>query len=504
MRQTKITKRRNKRGRRKHTVRYSRQLGGIDAADQGLSGTCYAESATRAIIKILKHPEFRLISDVVSGILSEPLYTKHAKTESDSLEKTETDGKEVYRVKPDIIKVFNQIPKGTHEKTEYLKTHPILKDILNEQNLYYGSLLTCIVQVWGWALGGDPDTVCEKIVKFVYSDKTDFRAWMYKGIILQLRSKPKCVEAKYDMDSSKPDAVIAEKSGETVEAVPKKEPKKKQSLKELALKRIKSAVSNDPEHCKGDVGYFDRMGEMLVQLRSKLTETGWKLEMVSKSITQGDILNPIPPVILDCIKTKLYPILSISMDKTMMGHFQSHPNEINTDTYAKYDSGNISGRKSSLIGHAMIIRKAGYSSDGKGYITLKNSWGTKWGDHGMLTITNPFVFYVGGTQAKPKVQINITSFMLTNPEGKKYGADEPPSKSDNSSSQNPETAMSANTNTNANANPQEDPEADIYRESGTDAKKANHVYSDTKLKMNMGPLTQKDLQDILNIFSKPE
>jgi len=480
-----LTKRKYRGGRSKRKTR-SKQIGGIDAADQGLQGTCYAESCTRAIIKILKHPEFRLISDIVSGVLSEPLYTKHAKTASDSVEKTETDGKVVYRVKPDIIKVFNKIPKGTHEKTEYLKKHPILKAILNEQNLYYGSLLTCIVQVWGWALGGDPDTVCEKIVKFVYSDKTDFRAWMYKGIILQLRSKPKCIKAKYDMDSSKPDAAIAEKSGEKVEHVPK-HPKKGwgESLKKAVL----SKISNDPEHCDGDVQYFDRTGEILIQLRNKLKETDYKLELVSKSITGGNILNPIPDVIMDCVKAKLYPILGISMDTKIFGMFQSTPKELNDK--ANYDKGDMSKRKPFPVGHAMIIRKAGYSSDGKGYITLKNSWGTGWGDHGMLTITNPAVFYVGGTTAKPKTHINITSFSLTK-DGKKYGADEP--KPEN-------TSPNADDNKQSNseqASPNTDDEPNSEQASPNTADNQQHEYSNKPLNIKYNPDKEMIQRNVLN------
>jgi hypothetical protein len=175
-----VTKKRKPRGRNKRTPRSSTQIGGIESTDQGLQGTCYAESATRAIIKILKHPEFRLISDVVSGILSESLYTKYAKKTGDTAKAVvQPDSDGVHRVNPDIIKAFNDIPSNEKaQKTDYLDAHPIIKDILNEQNLYYGSLLTCIVQVWGWALGGNPDTVCEKIIQFVNSDSTDFRKWM--------------------------------------------------------------------------------------------------------------------------------------------------------------------------------------------------------------------------------------------------------------------------------------------------------------------------------------
>lgn len=358
------------------TRRHLPQLGGIDAANQGLQGTCYAESATRAIIKILKHPEFRLVSDIVSGVLSESLYNKYKDSSKypdyandiETPESEEASTEKIYKVKPETIKDFNDIPGSNKAgKTDYLKAHPILKAILNEQNLYYGSVLTCTVQIWGWALGGDPETVCKKIIGFVNSKETNFRTWMYKGIILQLRSEPKCVKVKYDMDSAKPDTVIAEKLGEHIEK-PNPQPEKKRQSKGWFTKD----GSDKEKVCDGDNKYFDRTGEILIQLRNKIAKSGWKLEMESKSFTQGNMLNPIPEIILDGINGKFYPILSISMDKTkIFEKFQYEPKNINKFA----DTVPLAGRKASNIGHAMIIRKAGYTN-GKGYITLKNSWGT--------------------------------------------------------------------------------------------------------------------------------
>ena len=496
------------------------QLGGIDAADQGLQGTCYAESATRAIIKILKHPEFRLVSDIVSGVLSESLYNKYKdsseypdyakdigddeasksdKQTGESGDGSKSDAKDIetepikdastekiYKVKPETIKEFNDIPGSNKaDKTDYLKEHPILKAILNEQNLYYGSVLTCSVQIWGWALGGDPETVCKKIIGFVNSKETNFRTWMYKGIILQLRSEPKCVKVKYDMDSAKPDTVIAEKSEEN----PNPQPEKNRQSKGWFTKD----GSDKEKVCDGDNKYFDRTGEILIQLREKIAKSGWKLEMESKSFTQGNMLNPIPKIILDGINGKFYPILSISMDKTtIFGKFQRDPKHINEIADTKKVP--LAGRKASNIGHAMIIRKAGYTN-GKGYITLKNSWGTKWGDHGMITITNPAVFYTGQTKDRnPTVYINITSFMLTK-DGKRYGKSDTKIEASTTDDTNPGEEEAPDTIKDADNEPNRDI-SDINGESDTGSNsnrivnthtsdKSGHVSSDKKLHMNM-------------------
>ena len=62
-----MTKKRNKKTRKTKKLKVKNKKnyrGGLQSVEQGKYGTCYSESVSRIILKILKHPEIKLIPDI--------------------------------------------------------------------------------------------------------------------------------------------------------------------------------------------------------------------------------------------------------------------------------------------------------------------------------------------------------------------------------------------------------------------------------------------------------
>lgn len=356
--------------RNSKSISQKRKKGGINARNQGLNPTCYAEAACRSIIKMFK--KMGVISDFKTGILSDNLMREFS---NDTQFKKDLD---------DFNAISEKIDGKCNmaQKTAFLDEHPVLKAMLVEQDHCYSALLNCISSRWGWSIGGNPEPIMIIIAGFIMNTEpaNKFRDFIY-GKVKKIEPRCKSNNTLFSEGNTN------QAESHILEQVP------------APLSKCKPGFSNN---------YFDIIGDLFVKLRTKLTESGLMLIVKHASVYNGNILENIPVIVKECIDGGLYPVISLTFNSRVFGLFQRTPEKLNSinDEF-------IENATPMFGGHSMVIIDLPNGNS----ITVKNSWGTDWGDCGKFTFTNHRAFVIGPND---KTRIDFSCFVIysSDPESK--------------------------------------------------------------------------------------
>jgi len=354
----------NKRNKRKTTKRNNKWkiskkiLGGIQSVQQGRYGTCYSESMTRMILKILKRPDIKLLRDIndlapdILNTLNE-FETQYINNKKEFMETQK--GLLLAEIQTALINLESN-KKLLRRRNKFVNSNPELKSILDEQNKYYnlfnnffilncgidtGSVFSLMVwfvnyldTLWHKVKSGDQnDTILKETIKYLENPDD-------VNLCRRLTFRSECKLQKFDDE------------------------------------RRSSRITCDID--------YEFLANTLIELERRLRVAS--KELLYTSYNNYIQLNSEGMTMIDWIKSKidekLYLCLVVEYSERSLFKgdlYRGQSDELNYD-WSKYPEYCKKPDKK-ILAHAVNI--IGYDDVNK-KIIVKNSWGLEWGDFGKI------------------------------------------------------------------------------------------------------------------------